>query len=187
MDIISSKYNLIELWQQMLLQSQQLCEVYLDQDLESYLTFLLIRFTSDKTLAQRILGKDLFELKLENNCYNKLKLQEVGDHALLLSGLFPKRASKRQVDLAYYIQIGQSAYSSLAEISHSHQELYYDLAQYFTYLVDVIHALRPEEDMQTLDWLDLWQHTHSKRALQFLNKAFDSQIVLNQSSSNINH
>ena len=64
-------------------------------------------------------------------------LREVGDFSLYLSGFFSESLSRKIVDVDYYITIGKTAYSYLANIEtsmksqNSHTSLYEELSSKF--------------------------------------------------------
>jgi hypothetical protein len=88
---------------------------------------------------------------------------------LLFSGLFPKIAEKRLVKISYFVNMGQSAYGTLAR---THHDLYASLAKQFVTLMDVLQSVRRHTsdfpDLLPLQAYDLWNETGSKRALRIL-------------------
>ncbi|HHM06067.1 MAG TPA: hypothetical protein ENJ19_10055, partial [Gammaproteobacteria bacterium] len=115
MDTVVFKPSIVETWLDLLQEAQNDTAHELDQDVLSYLVLLLIRFTDDPALATSVLALEYLqsqhlEGRLQRHC-----LREVGDKCLLYSGLFPKRARRRRVRVSYYVDLGRSAYQSLAE------------------------------------------------------------------------
>lgn len=130
-------------WHDLIREVTSIKKVNLSEDVESYLIFLLMRFTSqiefiDKIIAEEYL-KSLTETPYGN--FRNQKLRDVGDTCLIFSGLFPEIIERRLVNLSYYIKIGRNAY---LEISHS-PELFSSLAENFIKLMDVLNNLRSEE------------------------------------------
>jgi hypothetical protein len=105
-------------------------------------------------------------------------LQEVGDKCLIYTGLFPKIAEKRLVQLSYFVKLGQSSY---ATISKSHNDLYQGLAKQFVSLMDVLQSLRQYSnkypDLLPMEAYDLWNDTGSLRGLKIL-KQYTSGIPI---------
>ena len=91
--------------------------ISLDEDLESYLVFLLMRFAEQPTLINRALALDLLQSYHEVGRIKHDMLRDVGDKCLLFSGLFPMRASRRLMSNSYFVSLGQSAYGTLAQLA----------------------------------------------------------------------
>lgn len=107
-------------------------------------------------------------------------LQRLGDIALFISGLFANSLSRSLVDVDYYIAMGGSAYSYLADSSrvsrnHTAFKLVFDeLSDQFGEFVDLLaevseHAnLTSSADIMRL--YEIWQSTGSKHASNKLQK-----------------
>lgn len=151
------------------------------EDLESYLVFLLNRFIDNTALASSALGVDY--LLAENAQINEQQqgLRDVGDQCLLLTGLFPQRIERRQLNITYYVDLGRCAYSRLSDL-HDHQlstaELFGELRQNFIELMELLHCIRELGDEQQVLSLvqaeELWRNTGSVKALQMLQQLTDS-------------
>lgn len=149
-------------WHALLGEAQQNCAINLKEDLESYLVFLLMRFTDDPSVAASILGLEFLE-SYNRRFKNGHALKDVGDKCLLYAGLFPARAIKRRVTLSYFVKLGQTAYSTLSNHSAHDETLFEKLCVEFTTMMDVLHAMR-ENSTQALDLLsslELWHETGS--------------------------
>lgn len=129
-------------WHHLLGEAQERAHIHLSTDLESYLVFLLMRYTSHPELAASVLGLEYLEgIQLRAS---PEQLKSVGDKCLLFAGLFPEHAHRRRVDLQYYVQLGQSAFEVLSqERSCPIASLYTHLAAAFPELKLVLSHTRP--------------------------------------------
>ena len=158
-------------WQALLQQAEEKCLCQLDEELESYLIFTLIRFTQDPELASKPLALDFLR---SHHLYGNARenhLRDVGDQCLLVSGLFPQQVQKRMVSPRYYVDLGRSAYHHLSELLiRSFADLYQHLATSFVLLMDVLQNLRQQAELQPLQALDQWQHTGSQHAYRIITR-----------------
>lgn len=160
-------------WQNLVIEASQACNITLTEELESYLVFLLMRFTATPQMANKVMG---VEFLTSINCSGSLRpiaLRDVGDQCLLYSGLFPGRARRRRVRVSYYVNIGKSAYFSLANTSkYSDIDLFTTLSNKFVPLMDILQTMREiNNNSTTLDALlaeEIWHDTGSEHALQTL-------------------
>ena len=166
-------------WQALLNEAQVAAAVTLQEDLESYLAFMLMRFCQQPEIAKSALGLE-FLIALDNlSSLHDQKLQEVGDKCLIFSGLFPENAHKRRVSMNYYIELGQTAYGMLSNKNHFPEkqrtfELYTSLSHGFVGMRDVLDAMRDTDLNRTHDLLayaDLWVKFKSTYALKKLQGA----------------
>lgn len=170
-------------WKQLLLEAEDRCACTLDEEVESYLIFTLIRFTQNPELASRALAPDYLNTARLTGQSQQQNLREVGDQCLLLSGLFPQRADKRLVRVSYYVGLGQAAYDNLSHLlKRSFAELYRLLATNFVQLIDVLQNIRSEAALQPLQALELWRDTSSQNAYRILLQKTNAipQITHNQ-------
>src|SRR5689334_10421216 len=98
-------------WHDLILTAQRTASIHLQEDLECYLVFLLMRFSDNPQLAGSVLGLDFLEAYSK---YRHQQLKEVGDKCLLYAGLFPGRAIKRRVKISYFVKLGQTAYATIS-------------------------------------------------------------------------
>lgn len=157
------------LWHEIIHEAETTCEITLREELESYLVFLMMRYTSKPEIARQVMASEfLTGIKLATH-QRQLVLQEVGDKCLLFSGLFPNMPEKRLVRVSYFVNLGQSSY---ATISNSRNDLYGSLAKQFVTLMDILQALRQYTkkypDLLPIQAYELWSETGSKRALSIL-------------------
>lgn len=162
-------------WQALVKEAEQQGHVKLSEDLESYLTFLLIRFVGKPEMAKSVLALDFLQ-SLEQVGQKKLAaLREVGDQSLLVAGLFPGRAQKKHVRISYFVKLGQNAYASLADLSkQSIGELYAELCEGFVALMDLLQMIREQAGaavaLTPLQAEELWSDLASQHALTVLRR-----------------
>lgn len=159
-------------WHALLGEAQRTSAIYLKEDLESYLVFLLMRFTGEPSIANSVLGLEfLHGVQQEPHHYYHLK--DVGDKCLLFAGLFPGRAQKRRVKLSYFVKLGQLAYSTISHSLTVQEELFIKLCTEFPKLMDVLQAMRETSNtaVDLLQALELWHETGSQSALQRFSEA----------------
>ncbi len=166
-------------WKQLLQHAKQQCHCQLNDDIEAYLIFTLMRFTRQPGLASTALGPDLINCQQLAGQARENKLRDVGDQCLLLSGLFPQRADKRLVQVGYYVDLGRTAYLHLSDILRkAFADLYQLLSQNFVPMMDVLQNIRGVDALQPLQAMELWQHTGSTSAINTLKNMTDSTPVL---------
>lgn len=123
----------------------------------------------------------LYKKALESGPSEKVaQFKGLGDVALYVSGFFTEFIDRSLVDIDYYISMGGSAYSKASQIvgNQRHGEtfgtIYYQLAQRFTELVDLLNQIaeRARENVNTdtelLKLYDRWARTGSERIRRLL-------------------
>lgn len=163
-------------WQALLSEAQVAAAITLQEDLESYLAFMLMRFCQHPEMAKSAVGLEFLMALDSLSGLQEHKLQEVGDKCLIFSGLFPENAHKRRVSMNYYIELGQTAYGMLSTKNHLPEkqgtcELYTSLSHGFVGMRDVLDAMRDSDSNRSNDLLayfDLWQKFKSEYALKKL-------------------
>ncbi len=155
-------------WQQLVQCAAAECEQRLEEELESYLVFLLMRFASKPQFADTVLALEYLHSAMEEGRQQADRLRDVGDQCLLYAGLFPLRARRRMVRVRYYVDLGRSAYRQLAErVQQGWAQTFDRLADEFVGLRDVLQAMRELDRPAELDSLalhELWQQCGSRRA-----------------------
>jgi hypothetical protein len=159
-------------WQTLVHEAQTACDRNLDETLESYLVFLLMRFIDRPAFTARIMAEDYLQSQQLQGTHRLERLRDVGDHCLLFSGLFPRLAERRLVRVSYFVNIGRSSYHQLSDaVDRRRAALYGHLSEAFIVLMDVLHAMR-ELGGQTLltpiQAMELWQETGSQRCFRQL-------------------
>ncbi len=154
-------------WQALVSDAEHAANCQLDETLESYLVFTLMRFCQQPELASSIMALEFLEAAQQHGQQQHDKLRDVGDKCLLVSGLFPQNAKRRLVSVGYFVNLGRSAYQQLHEKTHG---FYGQLAQDFVPMMDVLHAIRElnkqSHQLEALDAFELWDETGSQHALE---------------------
>ncbi|KTD16001.1 Uncharacterised protein [Legionella lansingensis] len=134
----------ISQWHALVNEAQASTRLLLNESTESYLVFLLMRFSQGPRLIESVIALDFLE-SMSNSRRRLELLKDVGDKSLLFCGLFPGIAKKRHVSLDYFIDIGQAAYLTVGEL-HENQtaDLYFQLSEQFISLQQILQAMRGE-------------------------------------------
>ncbi|MHA7841279.1 MAG: hypothetical protein ACX932_05365 [Gammaproteobacteria bacterium] len=171
-------------WHDLVSEASQTLGTPLDETLESYLVFLLMRYMSAHQLADSILGFDYLQCHEKSQRHLLVeRLREVGDKCLLFAGLFPRRAAHRRVPVGYFVDLGRLSYSELAKLRGQHDnELYEHLSAHFVVLMDVLLSMRLCDStmaplLSPLEAYDLWREKGSCSAWRML------QIYLGKNST----
>jgi hypothetical protein len=131
------------LWFDLIREAEDGAATRLDEELESYLVFLLMGHTRDLQLHRNVMALDYLLARAERGARRKQELRDVGDRCLLLAGLYPEQAERRLVTIDYFLAMGSSAYDELSIALHAAvADLYGHLAKAFTHLVRVLMELR---------------------------------------------
>ncbi len=166
-------------WQRLVRDAAAATPLQLDEQLESYLVLLLSRCTRDADAITRVMAIEYLEGMLAGGAQRSAKLRDVGDHCLLIAGLFPHRAERRRVRISYFVDLGRSAYQQLGEaLNQSAACLYRELSQTFVSLMDVLHAMRElggTPSLTPLQAIELWEDTGSPHALKSLGRHSQAQ------------
>lgn len=130
-------------WYALVNEAQASTRLLLDESTESYLVFLLMRFSQTVKLMESIVALDFLESVNSTGSRQIELLRDVGDKSLLLCGLFPGMASKHHVKLDYFIGLGQTAYLTAGELQkQTNAELFYQLSNKFITMQQVLQAMR---------------------------------------------
>lgn len=145
----------ISQWYALVNEAQASTQLVLNENTESYLVFLLMRFSQGVKLIESVIALDFLESYQGNRHHQCERLKEVGDKSLLFCGLFPGMAKKRHVSLEYFADMGQAAYLSVGELQDSQSgELFFQLSAQFLSLQHILQAMRSDypgcERMSTL-------------------------------------
>ena len=167
-------------WQKLVSEAEAELGVSLDEELESYLVFTLMRYTRRPDMTSRVMALDYLQAMQTTGNARQQQMREVADQCLLLTGLFPARVKRRRVSIMYYVDLGRSAYQHLAENLASMTVLYSRMAQQFVQAMDTLHAIRQLGEgtlqLEPLEAYDLWQQTGSRAAQAQL--GLDQQNIL---------
>ncbi len=166
------------LWHDIIHDAEKSCAIALQEELESYLVFLLMRYINRPELIKQVFALEFLKGAQGTSAKQHLVLQDVGDKCLLFAGLYPKAAEKRLVRVSYFVNIGQAAYGA---ISRKHDDLYELLGKQFVPLMDVLQSIRHYSkeypDLLPLEAYELWNDTGSQRALNVLKQYTEATPV----------
>ncbi len=170
-------------WHKLVLEAQEITQSPLNEDLESYLVFMLMRNLTNAELNSKVMAIEYINSINSSGSQRELRLREVGDQCLLFSGLFPQRAQRRQMKVKYYVDLGRTAYLHLAEdLSASLAKLYQQLSDSFVFVMDTLLAIRSmTEQAQQNNLLlafEMWQDTHSQQSFRLLQQSMSNGFVL---------
>ena len=76
-------------------------------------------------------------------------LRRLGDTALFVSGFFGDSLARTNVDVGYYISMGERAYGTLAETERGLDDLYGELASRFGQFVDLFAEIAELSDLKS--------------------------------------
>ncbi len=171
-------------WHALVHDAEQDYGCHLDESMQSYLVFTLMRFAKDQQLNSQALAIDYLKSHHLPNRLRSEQLRNIGDQCLLVSGLFPQSAIKRQVAVTYYVDLGRSAYHHISTVTQQGiAELYQQLAESFILLMDLLQTIRQYSmpALQPIAAMDLWQQTGSRAAYKQIS---DSGIPVHESLVN---
>jgi hypothetical protein len=136
----------ISQWHALVNEAQAATRLVLSENTESYLVFLLMRFTQGTKLIESVVAMDFLESMRKSRPQQVELLRDVGDKSLLFCGLFPGMAKRRHVSLTYFSDIGQAAYLTVGELyDHTNNaDLYFQLSAQFGQLQQILQAMRGE-------------------------------------------
>jgi hypothetical protein len=167
-------------WHNLVHEAEVAIAEHLEEALESYLVFLLMRYTCQPALGTRVVALDYLEGLAARGRVGQQKLRDVGDCCLLFAGLFPELARRRRVAIHYFIELGQSAYATLSDeppMQNGDQSTFNQLASGFVRLVDVLLTMRTLDGrrptLQPVEAYELWHETGSRFAYQALSEQFN--------------
>lgn len=134
---------------------------------ECYLVSLLGEFAriqiSDEPLSLKLVGTQGADPAVRVKT-----LKEVGDTSLYVTGFFAESLSRRLVDADYYIGLGATAYSELAQRlgggGSGMGEVYGELAGNFPRFVDVLGEVRERVDLVGSDVVKLYEQWKKSRS-----------------------
>ena len=141
--------NEIAQWHGLVLEAQSASGLYLAEPLEQYLVMTLYAYTTNTSLSTVVITLDFLSALQDTSSVCLQKLRDVGDQCLILSGLFPEQAKRRNVSPAYFVNIGKEAYHSLSAAPTQwqvDQHLFYQLFESFSDLTKLLAVLRIRAD-----------------------------------------
>lgn len=130
-------------WYALVNEAQAATSLVLNENTESYLVFLLMRFSQTTQLIESILALDFLDSMQVQGSQQLRLLREVGDKSLLFCGLFPGMAIKRNVKLDYFTEMGQAAYLTVSELEDREScDLFLQLSTQFIKMQHILQAMR---------------------------------------------
>lgn len=130
-------------WHALVNEAQATTRLILNENTESYLVFLLMRFSQTTELLESVMALDILESMHTFGKRQVELLRDVGDKSLLFCGLFPGMANKRHVSLSYFSELGQAAYLSAGELQDKPMsELFFQLSEQFPRMKQILQAMR---------------------------------------------
>src|SRR4051812_21006451 len=99
----------LALWTDLVREAERASGARLDEELESYLVFLLIAHTRDVNLHGNAVALDYLLARARSGVRHREDLRLVGDRCLLLAGLYPEQAERRMVTIGYFVALGSHA------------------------------------------------------------------------------
>ncbi|GGI84550.1 hypothetical protein [Legionella impletisoli] len=130
-------------WHALVNEAQAATRLVLNENTESYLVFLLMRYSQTTQLLESVIALDFLESMQLFGKRQVERLKDVGDKSLLFCGLFPGMANKRHVSLEYFSDMGQAAYLSVGELQERHSaDLFFQLSEQFNTMQQILQAMR---------------------------------------------
>lgn len=130
-------------WHALVNEAQASTQLILNENTESYLVFLLKRFSENSQWIESVVALDFLDAMQSSARRQVELLRDVGDKSLLFSGLFPGLAIRRHVRLDYFTEMGQAAYLTAAELQGAETaELYVQLSAQFTNMQGILQSMR---------------------------------------------
>lgn len=179
-------------WKALVDEAEKASSIQLPEELESYLVFLLMRFSDHPELVNSVLAIDFLK-SLEKIKFTKQEgLKDVGDKCLLFAGLFPGQARRHRLRISYYVKLGKTAYISLADSYLNHfSQLFTSLSDQFVGLMDILHTMHELTSQQYfLDLLqaeELWSDTKSPHAFKTLRANTQGFLIPGEEDNPIKH
>ncbi len=178
-------------WYSLVLEAEGYSQCELTETSESYLVFLLHRFAQKPEIAKSVLGLSFLN---SMNAIGKNKidmLRDVGDQCLLFAGFFPEQASKRLVNVGYFIDLGRTAYDEISNFhSYDTAEIFSELTDEYLHMLEILHAIRNMNDENRITPLlamEIWQKTNSKEMQRCFNANAESIFVHDNSFLEVQH
>lgn len=168
-------------WYALINEAQMTRAIHLEEELESYLVFLLMRYTNKPEVASSVFSIEMFDSINAVGQLRKDKLRDIGDKCLLYSGLFPGRAEKKRVKASFFIHMGQLAYGTLSNaIADTKATLFASLCEEFIALMDVLQAMRKvayDDTHHTLTQIEIWHDLNEERLNYIMNQEASNHAV----------
>lgn len=132
-------------WRELVLEGQEKAGFRLTEAMENYVVVTLDAYTTEINLSSAVIAVDFLKNIHVTSTLTMQALRAVGDQCLILSGLFPNRAQRKNVSEQYFIQLGRNAYYVLS-FNHFAKSLdrglFFQLFDNFSDLTKVLSAMR---------------------------------------------
>lgn len=132
-------------WHRLFGEASMLCNFVLDEEVVSYLTFLVMRQTARLEVVTNAMALDFLDAQLASGELQEIKLRETADRCVIISGFFPGLAEKRLVRVGYFTKLAYSAYHQLSlgypDKSKTHK-MFRKVAHHVIRMVDLLSATR---------------------------------------------
>lgn len=132
-------------WRKLVLEGQEKSGFQLTEVVENYVVITLNAHVTHTQLASTVMAIDLLKNIHIKSVANAHALRSVGDQCLILAGLFPDRAKRKNVSAEYFRNLGENAYYVLSfanTFQKYNHALFYQLFENFSDLVQVLKAMR---------------------------------------------
>ncbi|MCP5463766.1 MAG: hypothetical protein H7A33_01945 [Deltaproteobacteria bacterium] len=185
-EILTHSAALDEFFREKIQEALNTQKIKVSTEAQIYLVNILTHFSKSENFFQTNADgkKELRPLALKlydavfSEAHNEkfLHLKSLGDTALYHAGVFYDAIHSGILDIEYYIQMGGSAYQSLANLSTTQRDgfgdLYDELSRKFAQLVEVLYLSCEQEmtanDNDLLRVLDRYIKTGSQKAKEIL-------------------
>lgn len=164
-----------------------------DKDITPETIFYVVNLLMDFSHTEKVFGQNsqgnsvqslalMYAEALEASSREEqiISLKQLGDVSLFIAGLFSYSLNRSLVDVDYYIAMGGSAYSYLANNIRDYNrktfcEIYNELAEKFLAMVDVLSEvgdnMNHHSDRDIMRLYEVWEKTHSRLAADKLRHA----------------
>jgi hypothetical protein len=155
-------------WRGLLTQAQQTVGCLLPERVEEYVVRLLYRTLGHAAEPQFLRAEAFAHRIFDAGAMQVGDLAALGDHSLLLAGLFPDHAIRQRIPLSYCVSMGRYAYREhAASRPEGARLLYQALCDRFVTMLDVLLSIRECNDgapcLDGLSAFQLWSEAGSSR------------------------
>ncbi|OVE82009.1 hypothetical protein BVY03_01810 [bacterium K02(2017)] len=183
---LTQKIVLEEFFHHKLKEALKIQDISISEEVQFYLIHIMIYFSKSENLFQKDENGQLeyraLALKLHDSIFatshgeKYSHLKSLADTALYHAGVFYEGLYNQVVDVDYYINMGGSAYQSLANLSTGHRkslaDMFAEMSFNFAKLVELLNLCCEKEeelsDEDILKLLDRYMKTGSQKAKEKL-------------------
>jgi hypothetical protein len=139
-----------------------------------YMAMLLADFLHlDSQPLNRALGPELIRALDHRGSIRTIRLREVGDTSLFVSGFFTDSLQRSLINVGYYVRLGKYAYRNIhAPSDDTLAPVFQELESKFVEFVDVLNEVSAQfalhGDSNLLKLYEQWLKTGSKRSQRLL-------------------